>query len=134
MEINITRFFNEASPMDYSASVAEIGNNAGADTWRSACDDSQDYMMIDDDEKREAFRDYVKEFGAWTGEEIAAWSDIELNALFIQLVAGDMREAGIKPCSTDDDWREYRNDVEVGHFSGNIWRDDTGEVFYYIGN
>ena len=30
MEINITRFFNAAAFRDYSASVAEIGNNAGA--------------------------------------------------------------------------------------------------------
>ena len=40
MQINITRFFNEACPRDYSASAAEIGENAGADTWRAACDDS----------------------------------------------------------------------------------------------
>lgn len=28
MQINITKFYNEAAPMDYSASVAEIGWNA----------------------------------------------------------------------------------------------------------
>lgn len=90
-DINITRFYNEAAPMDYSASVAEIGWNAGADTWRAACDDSADYMMLDDDDKRDAFRQHVRSFGAWDADEIAAWTDIELNALFIQLVSGDMR-------------------------------------------
>jgi len=29
IEINITRFYNEAAPMDYSASIVEIGANAG---------------------------------------------------------------------------------------------------------
>lgn len=91
MEINITRFYNEAAPMDYSASVAEIGQDAGPSTWRAACEDAPDYNMLDTDEKRDAFRTFVKGFGAWTDEEIAAWSDIELNALFIQLVSGDMR-------------------------------------------
>ena len=28
MEIDITTFFNEAAPMDYSASIAEIGSDA----------------------------------------------------------------------------------------------------------
>jgi hypothetical protein len=47
MQINITRFFNDAAPMDYSASVAEIGQNAGKDTWRAACDDASDWNMLD---------------------------------------------------------------------------------------
>lgn len=29
MEINITQFYKEACPKDYSASRAEVGNNAG---------------------------------------------------------------------------------------------------------
>lgn len=36
MEINITTFFNNAAPMDYSASIAEIGDDAGPSTWRAA--------------------------------------------------------------------------------------------------
>lgn len=31
MQINITKFYNEAAPMDYSASVAEIGANADSE-------------------------------------------------------------------------------------------------------
>jgi len=91
MEIDITDFYRNACPKDYSASVAEIGNNAGAYTWRAACDDSEDYFMLDTDEKRIAFREYVRGFGAWSDDEIAAWSDAELNALFIQFVSGAMR-------------------------------------------
>lgn len=107
MEIDITRFLAEAAPMDYSASVAEIGQNAGRDTWNAAIEDSPDFMMLDDDEKRDAFRAYVRGFGAWSDEEIAAWSDVELNALFIQIISGDIRNG------------------ETGRICGN---------FYYLGD
>jgi len=111
IDIDITRFYNEAAPMDYSASVAEIGDDAGPSTWRAACDDSPDYMMLDDDEKREAFRQFVKGFGAWEPAEIAAWSDVELNALFIQFVSGDMRN----------------NEAD------RIFRSADNLIYYYIG-
>lgn len=121
MEINITKFFNEAAPMDYSASVAEIGNDAGPSTWSASNEDSHDYFMLDTDEKREAFRNHVKGFGAWSDEEIAAWTDTELNALFIQLVSGDMREAGLHAGMTIEDWQEYQRLSEEGQCSGNIF-------------
>lgn len=119
MDINITAFFNNAAPMDYSASVAEIGRDAGPSTWQAANEDSPDYFMLDTAEKRDAFRNHVKGFGAWSDEEIAAWSDTELNALFIQLVSGDMREAGLdeKPV----DWEAYQAKSEQGQCSGNIY-------------
>ena len=31
MQINVTRFYNEAAPMDYSASITEIGANADSE-------------------------------------------------------------------------------------------------------
>ncbi len=111
-EINITRFYNEAAPMDYSASIVEIGANAGRDTWRHAMEDAPDYNMLDTDDKREEFRKYVKGFGAWDDAEIAAWSDIELNALLMQLISGDMRN-GETDC---------------------IWSDTDGQIFYSLGN
>lgn len=92
MEINITQFFTDATPMDYSASVAEIGGNAGADTWRAACDDAPDYDLLNTPEKLDAMRKWARSSGGWDAEEIAAWSDVELNALFIQLISGDIRE------------------------------------------
>ncbi len=133
MEINITRFFNEAYPSDYSASVAEIGNNAGADTWRAACDDSADYMMLDDDDKRQAFREYVKGFGAWDDEEIAEWSDIELNALLLQMISGEIREFREL---ADSDWQQWQELAERGQVTGNLYSGSLstdGKVYYYIG-
>lgn len=110
MELNITEFYNTAGMIDYAASVAEIGENAGVDTWQAACEDSNDYMILDNEEKREAFRQYVKGFGAWDDSEIAAWSDIELNALLLQMIAGDVRSG----------------EVDRVHFG-------SFEVYYYIG-
>lgn len=131
MELNITKFYNETAPMDYSASVAEIGNNAGADTWRAACEDSPDHMILDTDEKREAMREHVRGFGAWSDEEIDAWSDIELNALLLQMIAGDIRESIL------DDyphaWAEYYQQCEQGIASGDLFADDDGQVYYCIG-
>lgn len=133
MELNITEFFNEAAPRDYSASVAEIGNNAGADTWQAAMADADDYNLLDTDDKRDAFRVYVKGFGAWDDAEIAAWCDTELQALCVQMIAGDMRECGIGPESTDADWGEYQKRAEAGRVSGRIGRNET-DIFYYIGD
>lgn len=131
MEINITTFFNNAAPMDYSASVAEIGRNAGADTWNAAKEDAPDYLMLDDADKLDAFRAYVKGFGAWDDAEIAAWSDIEVNALFLQMVSGDMREAGLDAPSPD--WEQYEIDSQKGLCAGNIFKGDDGQVYFYIG-
>mgnify|MGYP001194031171 CR=1 FL=1 len=107
MEINITRFYNEAAPMDYSASIAEIGQDAGPSTWRAALDDAPDYNMLDTDDKRDAFRTHVKAFGAWSDEEIAAWDTTQLNALFIQFVAGDMRNNEAERIYVGDDKQIY---------------------------
>lgn len=126
MELNITKFFNEVCPRDYSASVAEIGANAGADTWRAACDDSADYMILDNDEKREAFRDFVRDSGGWNKEEIYSWSNLELNALLLQWIAGDIREAGL-----DDgvDWEDYNKSENAGR----LFKGTDNEVYFYIG-
>ena len=70
-------------------------------------------------------------FGAWTDEEINAWTPTELNALFLQLVSGDIREAGI---DTDaPDWEAYEAGADEGQYSGNI-STDAGRVYYYLGS
>lgn len=132
MEIDITTLFNEAAPMDYSASIAEIGSDAGPSTWRAACDDSEDYLMLDSEEKQEEFRRHVKDFGAWTEEEIRAWTNQELNALFIQMVSGDIREANLD--SKNPDWDQYQKDSEAGRIADRIFKGSDSKIYYYIGN
>lgn len=130
-QINITDFFNNAAMMDYSASAAEIGDNAGPITWHNACNSADEWMLLDDDEKREAFKEWIKDFGAWSDDECAAWSDAELNALFLQFVSGDIRE-GFEWSGVDDIWANYQELAEQGTVSSNIWRDDNGEIFYSL--
>lgn len=127
MEINITKFFTEATARDYSASVAEIGNNAGADTWRAACDDSADYLILDTEDKREAFRHHIKGCGAWDDTEIAAMSDTALNALCIQFIAGDMRENGLDVNPVD--WQAYEADDSLNH---TIFKGIDNEIYYTL--
>ena len=134
-ELDITDFFNNAAPMDYSASVAEIGNDAGPSTWRAACEDSPEYFLLDTDEKRDAFRKYARGFGAWNDEEIAAWTDIELNALCIQMISGDMREADLAPGMTADAWKEYEQKANTGQIPGRIYGgplSTDGRVYFSI--
>lgn len=130
MELNITKFFNEACPKDYSASVAEIGNNAGADTWRAACDDSEEYLLLDNDEKREAFRQFIDGYGAWNGQEIAAMTDTDLNALLLQFISGDIREF----IGDKWDWSEYEKQCSEGNASSRLGIGTDNEVYYYIGS
>lgn len=134
MEININAFFNNCAPRDYSASVAEIGRDAGMATWSAACEDAPDYDLLDTDEKREAYREHVKGYGAWTDNEIRSWSDVELNALFIQLVSGDMREFKDAPWFTDEEWQAYENESEAGQVSGRLFKGIDGAIYYYIGS
>lgn len=128
MELNITRFFLEAAPMDYSASVAEIGRDAARDTWQAALDDAAEWALLDTDEKRAAFRAHALGFGAWSADEIAAWTDTELNALCLQMVAGDIREAGLD--TLEPDWAAYDASANAGRIGYGL----DGEVYYYIGD
>lgn len=107
IDINISRFIREAAPMDYSASVAEIGPNAGRDTWQAAMEDAPDYLLLGDEEQREEFRKHMKGFGAWSAEEIAAWSNTELNALLMQLISGDIRSNETDRIWSDGDQTFY---------------------------
>lgn len=132
MELDITEFFNNAAPMDYSASVAEIGAGAGNATWQTACNDSAEYCILDNPAKLEAAREFFGEFGAWSEEELKAMPDSEVNALLLQIIAGDIREF----CEDTSawDWEAYEEESKNGQISGRIFSGDENRVYYYIGN
>lgn len=132
MQLDITDFFNDAEPMDYAASRMEIGQDAGEVTWRAAMNDSARWPLIDTDEKREAWRRYLRSMGAWDAREIRAFSDTELNALCIQFVAGDIRASGLKPGDSLGAWEEYHARVLDGSVTGNMYAGDDYHVYYNI--
>lgn len=132
MEINITGFFYSGQAHLYSASAAELGENAGKITWANALAYANKHRMLDTEDQFEAFTAFVKDTGGWTQEEISHWNNHELNALFVQFVAGDIREGGLS--APHQDWEQYQADCETGLVSGRIFKSEDNQVFYDIGN
>lgn len=134
MECNITKYFKK--PVDSwacSGSVATHGQNAGRDTWNHALNEASELDLLDTTEKVSAFKDYIGGFGAWDLEEIEAWAHDELNALFIQLIAGDLRESEHLPddgTPTEQEWADHANDENV---LGSMFLGIDGEIYYYMG-
>lgn len=140
-ELDITALIeNMREPIAYSASRAELGQNAGRITWRAACADALE--LFGDNFNRESFDAYFAGFGAWTDEELAAHTDAESAALMLQSIAGDIRESdfseyrdidnGAEPF-TDEWWPQYEAASSAGTVNGRFFRADDGRIFYYIG-
>lgn len=137
MEIDITTFVTNSDPSEFSASAAELGQQAGQITWRNAIAQSESSPLLVTDEQIAALRDYIKDFGAWTESKIATWSKQECNALFIQLISGDLRE--IENLCQDDrgkiDWHKAQELAEAGTIGGNIYPDaDRTHFYFYLGH
>lgn len=118
-EINITRFFTEqVSPRDLFASIAEIGWNAGADTWRAACGTAEDLQLLTTPEEVEAFRQFAQSSGGEFSD------DTNWQALFLQWIAGDLREMGVSRAGDPIDWDRA---------DGNIYPGEDGNIYFYVG-
>ncbi len=92
MEIDITSLL-ELNQFDLSHSQAEGGPNAGPHTWQAALERAEEIPLLDTPEKLDAMRDFARSSGGWDDEEVAAWTPQEVNALFLQWIAGDCRQA-----------------------------------------
>lgn len=117
-----------------SHSIVEGGENAGKNTWNAAKKQAlNSHPLLNTPEKLQAMRDFARESGGWNREEIAAWSDNELNALFLQLIAGDVRELGAD--SLDEiDWEDAEEMQSEGQAPSNIFKGDDGKIYFYLGN
>ena len=87
MELLIPQFIID-EPQAYSASAAEVGQDAGAYTWSNALDDVDQIPLTTG--QVEDLKDYFDSFGAW--EDIYRWSDEDITALTIQEMAHRYRE------------------------------------------
>lgn len=129
MEINISKFMrNDPNPAMYSGSIAEQGENVA---WRTHANALQlaaygTNPLLDTPDKLAAMRRWAIETGAWSAKEVSNWSAVELNALFIQLVSGDIREKG------DSTWEEYQEESEYGQVSGALFQGIDGEIYYSL--
>ena len=137
MQINITEFVRNAETHDLSASVAELGANAGKITWDNAKRKAASIHLVKQEDRTE-FETWARDFGAWSKEEIAAWSLDECNALLIQYISGDLNELESLCYSDDDefniDWPKAEKMSEHGTISGNIFKSDDGQVYFYMVN
>lgn len=137
-ELEITRLVTSEDfvPFDLSNNCATLGDNAGQLTWSASKEAAVAIApaLLDTEEKKEAFRDFVKSSGGWSEEEIAAWDDVELNALCLQWIAGDIREAFGDADFAEWDWDEYEKDAEAGRIPSRIFKADDGRVFFDIGS
>lgn len=131
MELNITRFFYEGDAFEFSASRMELGENHGPITWQNACNAYPHFYILNNKDKRAAFRKHALGFGAWEKDEIASWSERELNALLLQMIAGDIRDTGMDPAEWD--WDDYEKLAEAGTYSGRIFKGSDDQIYYTIG-
>lgn len=139
MEIDITDFVMNEDAYEFSGSVAERGPLAGPQTWANAKQEAARKPLLVTDEQLDAMRQWVKDSGGWECSERKAMTPEDLNALFIQLISGDMREMGLDDDFADEfDWEAYGEKVEQGQLSGNLFRGDVdghpgqGRIFYYL--
>lgn len=134
MEINITSLLEE-DLFQFSHSAYEGGENAGRNTWNAAKEAAATAPILRSEEELEAMRGWAKSSGGWTREEIDAWDAEELNALFLQLVSGDVRSAGwdsLEEAEWDDEG--VLIDSRTGERSENctVCRGDDGNLYFSL--
>ena len=128
LEINITAFLAVECMRDYSASIAEIGITAGADTWRASLENAPEWNFLKTPETIEEFKSFVIESGGWDEEEVSLMTDCHLQALCLQWIAGDARDCGADVSSPD--WGAIREAQESGRVSSSIGPGDGGQVYW----
>ena len=129
-EIDITRLVRDEETWGFSGSIATHGANAAPNTWRAALNGPR---FLTTPEHCDAMRAWARDTGAWNDEEVAAWSETECNALFLQLVTGDMRECGLEDSDPDEfDWDEYQIECEAGQYSSRLYRADDGTIWFSL--
>tara|TARA_R110002126_G_scaffold62991_11_gene161806 strand:+ start:1108 stop:1533 length:426 start_codon:yes stop_codon:yes gene_type:complete len=88
MTIDITKHWMDSNHWLISNSVANLGNEAAAQTWAKAVEASELHPIITKDNEDEV-KDYLRSFGAWSDEEIDGYSQTELGAFIYQEVSAE---------------------------------------------
>lgn len=130
-DIDVTRFIDTECMRDYSASVAELGPSAGADTWRASTEASEEWNFLPTDDLLQEFREWLEPWGGWTDDEIGAMSDADLRALCLQWIASDWRECFDWPeHARGIDWSEYEARSSNGECPSSFYRADDGRIYW----
>ena len=132
MEIEITSLL-ELDAWELSHSPAEGGWTSGRDCWKASQKAADEHCLLDNEDKLQAMRDFAISSGGWTETEIERWTPTEVNALFLQWVAGDIRQLGAD--SLDEiDWDKASGLQREGVVSINLYKGDDGRFYYYLGS
>ena len=98
----------------------------GSDTWWRT-ENAPEWNFIPADQL-DYFREWLREWGAWDADEIAAMDVAHLQSMCLQWIAGDVRQCGIdKPAP---DWSRIRGDQEDGRIPSSIYRGDDGAIYW----
>jgi hypothetical protein len=95
--VNATAMFSHREPWDCANSVANLGERAGELTWACAMGvarNARDWLVTPLPDALSEIADWAQDTGAWSADEIEAWSDEERLALLVQNVASDLRALG----------------------------------------
>lgn len=104
--IDITRWWRHMTPAalrNISGSQAEHGEHAGQFTWGNALKSAAWVDPLTDAQQAEA-REYFGDYGAWEPEEIAAWPELHLRAMFLQETADSARTWELHCATTQAEW------------------------------
>lgn len=130
-EINVSCLLENVNPNDLFGSVATHGKDAAKVTWSASVEAAKTNALDLSEDDREGARKYFEGFCAWEADEIASWTDEELDALILQYASGDLSEAQ-SLCAGDGladiDWTEYEALAEQGTIGGNLFEND-GALF-----
>jgi hypothetical protein len=130
MEIDVTHMVEDSDAMfNLSGSRAEHGQEAGKFTWDNSIRYGKDHPLLMSDEMRDAARAHFKGYGAWPEEEIAAWTEVELQGIMCQDVAAAIRE--MERYNTEEEFIEA---CEKGTCSGRLGKSDNGHWYFYLGD
>lgn len=131
MEIDITSLAKLKS-FPLSHSQMEGGPDAGRKSWRAAMRRARHKWPLDTIEKISALKKWCNDSGAWTEEETNKWSSKSCNAMFLQIVAGDVREAKADRLC-DINWDKYESDDNNrGTFYAPLNKDGTRSYYYSL--
>lgn len=125
--MNITKLVAAINPRSYSASVAELGYNAGTITWCRAVADASNLLP---EISRQSKEHFIINSSDWTAEEIADYTDAMVDALILQWIAGDMRECDMPSNPDDAWWKEYEEGCNAGRYAGRIYRGDDNQIYF----
>ena len=126
LELDITHMVEEDGdemPL-LSGSVAELGPNAATLTWDNSKRYAEAHPLLKTPEQIQEAKDYLRGFGAWSGEEIAGWSDAEVRAMVVQNIAARIREM-----EHFDHYEAFKRAAEQGSVSGEVYKGDDGRWY-----